>query len=160
MPNPIPVFDHNLVLPPHMGDPVNRAQLSPYPCTTLDLCQRLGTSPERRAILAKFQDFRDRLRSEGLTNGFQPSWRTLKRGTAGLRTTLMWSRFTGDTTIRSTPFLSGDFRRWRTQRCPRQTSRSTIILSMPVSIPNSLWIKPATGFSFSPTTGWECGRAC
>lgn len=71
MPNPIPVFDHNLVLPPHLGDPVNCAQLSPYPCTTLDLCERLGTSPERRAILAKFLDFRDRLRREGLTNGFQ-----------------------------------------------------------------------------------------
>ena len=54
MPNPIPVFDHNLVLPPHLGDPVDRAQLSPYPCTTLDLCQRLGTTPERRAIIGKF----------------------------------------------------------------------------------------------------------
>ncbi len=68
---PIPVFDHNLVLPPHLGDPVQYAQLSPYPCTTLDLCQRLGTTPERRAILGKFLDFRERLCSEGLTNGFQ-----------------------------------------------------------------------------------------
>src|SRR5438552_1910212 len=71
MPNPIPVFDHNLVLPPHLGDPVTSSQLSPYPCTTLDLCQRLGTTPERCAILGKFLDFRDRPRSEGLTNGFQ-----------------------------------------------------------------------------------------
>jgi hypothetical protein len=71
MPNPIPAFDHNLVLPPHLGDPVNRGQLSPYPCTTLDLCQRLGINAERRAILGKFLDFRDRLRVEGLTNGFQ-----------------------------------------------------------------------------------------
>lgn len=71
MSNPIPNFDHNLVLPPHLGNPVNRGQLSPYPCTTLDLCQRLGTSPERRAILGKFLDFRKRLRGEGLTNGFQ-----------------------------------------------------------------------------------------
>lgn len=71
MPNPIPVFDHNLVLPPHLGDPVNRGQLSPYPCTTVDLCQRLGTTPERRVILGKFLDFRERLRSEGLRNGFQ-----------------------------------------------------------------------------------------
>ena len=71
MPNPIPVFDHNLVLPPHLGDPVDSGQLSPYPCTTLDLCQRLGTTPERRAILGKFLDFRERLRGEGLTNGFQ-----------------------------------------------------------------------------------------
>jgi hypothetical protein len=71
VPNPIPNFDHNLVLPPHLGDPVDHGQLSPYPCTTLDLCQRLGTTPERRVILGKYLDFRERLRSEGLTNGFQ-----------------------------------------------------------------------------------------
>ncbi len=71
MPNPIPAFDHNLVLPPHLGDPTNPGELSPYPCTTLDLCQRFGTSPERRAILQGLLNFRDRLRSEGLTNGFQ-----------------------------------------------------------------------------------------
>jgi hypothetical protein len=69
--NPIPEFDHNLVLPPHLGDPTNRSHLSPYPCTTLDLCQRLGTTPERREILSRFLDFRDRLRNEGLKNGFQ-----------------------------------------------------------------------------------------
>jgi hypothetical protein len=71
MANPIPQFDHNLVLPPHLGDPTNPLQLSPYPCTTLDLCQRFGTTAPRRAILGKFLDFRDRLRSEGLTSGFQ-----------------------------------------------------------------------------------------
>jgi len=71
MPNPIPAFDHNLVLPPHLGDPVNSGQLSPYPCTTLDLCQRFGTTAERRTILGKFLDFRARLSGEGLTNGFQ-----------------------------------------------------------------------------------------
>lgn len=71
MPNPIPAFDHNLVLPPHLGDPVSPGQLSPYPCTTLDLCQRLGTTAKRRAILGKFLDFRDRLSAEGLRNGFQ-----------------------------------------------------------------------------------------
>ena len=71
MPNPIPDFDHNLVLPPHLGDPVNPGHLSPYPCTAVDLCQRFGTTAERRAILGKFLDFRERLRGEGLTNGFQ-----------------------------------------------------------------------------------------
>src|ERR1700722_6227995 len=71
MPNPIPNFDHNLVIPPHVGDPVSRDQLSPYPCTTVDLCQRLGTTVERRNILGKFLDFRERLRGESLTNGFQ-----------------------------------------------------------------------------------------
>jgi len=63
----IPDFDHNLVLPPHLGDPVDRKQLSPYRCTTIDLCQKLGTSPERRAILLHFLDFRERLRASGMT---------------------------------------------------------------------------------------------
>lgn len=68
---PIPAFDHNLVLPPHLGDPVNLSHLSPYPCTTADLCRRFGATAERRAILRKFLDFRERLRVEGLTTGFQ-----------------------------------------------------------------------------------------
>ncbi len=68
---PIPAYDHNLVIPPHLGDPVNSGELSPYPCTTLELCQRFGITAERRTILGKFLDFRDRLRAEGLTNGFQ-----------------------------------------------------------------------------------------
>ena len=33
MGNPIPSFDHNHVLPPHLGGPTRREQLSPYPCT-------------------------------------------------------------------------------------------------------------------------------
>lgn len=71
MANPIPQFDHNLVLPPHIGEPVDPGQLSPYPCSTLDLCRRFGTSPERKAILSGYLDFRERLRAEGLKNGFQ-----------------------------------------------------------------------------------------
>ncbi len=71
MSNPIPPFDHNMVLPPHLGDPTELTHLSPYPCTTPDLCERLGTSPERRLILRQFLDFRERLRNEGLTTGFQ-----------------------------------------------------------------------------------------
>lgn len=68
---PIPSFDHNHVLPPHLGDPISASQLSPYSCTTLELCERLGSSPARKAILSKFLDFRDRLRTEGLITGFQ-----------------------------------------------------------------------------------------
>ena len=71
MPNPIPAFDPNLVLPPHLGDPTRPDHMSPYPCTTLDLCVRFGTTLERREILSKFLDFRDRLRGQGLANGFQ-----------------------------------------------------------------------------------------
>ncbi len=68
MANPIPDFDHNLVLPPHLGDPRDRKQLSPYPCTTVDLCQKLGTSPERRQILVRFLDFREQLRAAGMAD--------------------------------------------------------------------------------------------
>lgn len=71
MSNPIPRFDHNLVLPPHLGDPTQRTHLSPYPCTTLDLCERFGTTPERKRILGRFLDFRERLQNEGLFTGFQ-----------------------------------------------------------------------------------------
>ncbi len=70
-PMPIPVFDHNRVLPPHLGNPTFPGQLSPYPCTSLELCQALGTSPDRRVILGRFLDFRERLWNEGLKNGFQ-----------------------------------------------------------------------------------------
>ncbi len=68
---PIPPFDHNLVLPPHLGNPTQPSELSPYPCTTVELCQQLGTSLARRRILELFLNFRERLVSEGLTNGFQ-----------------------------------------------------------------------------------------
>jgi hypothetical protein len=37
---PIPPFDLNLVLPPHLGDPTVLDELSPYPCTTVELCAR------------------------------------------------------------------------------------------------------------------------
>ncbi len=71
MTNSIPAFDHNLVLPQNMGNPTAREQLSPYPCTTVDLCQRFGISNERRRLLVGFLDFRAELRRHGLVNGFQ-----------------------------------------------------------------------------------------
>jgi hypothetical protein len=71
MPNPIPAFDHNLVLPPHLGSPANPNEVSPYACTTLELCERFATSPERIAILTGFLDFRERLSQSGLITGFQ-----------------------------------------------------------------------------------------
>lgn len=68
----IPAFDHNHVLPPYMGSPTRSDQLSPYPCTTLELVQHFATSPERKKILRGFLEFRKRLRSEGLNdNAFQ-----------------------------------------------------------------------------------------
>ncbi|MFN7653115.1 MAG: DUF6932 family protein [Cyclobacteriaceae bacterium] len=68
---PIPPFDHNHVLPPHVGDPRLPNELSPYPCTTLELCQRFATSVERKEILLNFLRFRSILRSHNLSNGFQ-----------------------------------------------------------------------------------------
>ncbi|GHC54365.1 DUF6932 family protein [Roseibacillus persicicus] len=67
----IPDFDHNLVLPPHLGSPVQFSDLSPYPCSTVELVDKFATSPERKAILDGFLKFRERLRTEGLRQGFQ-----------------------------------------------------------------------------------------
>lgn len=71
MTNSIPSFDHNLVLPPHKGSPAVKSDLSPYPCTSLELCQRFATSAERIAILDGFLHFREKLQSLGLHQGFQ-----------------------------------------------------------------------------------------
>ena len=68
---PIPPFNSNHVLPPHAGDPRQRDQLSPFPCTSLDLCQRFATSPERRGILGGFLRFRELLGRAGFQEGFQ-----------------------------------------------------------------------------------------
>lgn len=68
---PVPAFDHNSVLPPHLGNPAIPAHLSPYPATTVELCQTLGTTPERRVILERFLQFRAQLTAAGLVNGFQ-----------------------------------------------------------------------------------------
>ncbi len=62
----IPDFDHNLVLPPHLGDPTASGELSPYPCTTVELVEKFNTSPERHKILSGFLQFRQQLRKEGL----------------------------------------------------------------------------------------------
>lgn len=71
MSNPIPDFDHNGVIPPHRGDPREPTDLSPYSCTSRDLCERFATSPERVKILTGFLEFRERLESLGLHTGYQ-----------------------------------------------------------------------------------------
>lgn len=68
---PIPDFDHYLVIPPHLGNPTLPDELSPYKCSTLELCKKFATSPPRQKILRGLLDFRQNLRSRGLTNGFQ-----------------------------------------------------------------------------------------
>jgi hypothetical protein len=69
--NVIPNFDHNHVIPPHLGDPTLSNHLSPYNCSTLQLCQRFATSLERIEILKGLLNFRERMRQEGITSGFQ-----------------------------------------------------------------------------------------
>lgn len=68
---PIPDFDHNHVIPPHVGDPSNRSDVSPFECTTFELCQKFSTSKERIEILQKFLDFRKRTVNSGIKVGFQ-----------------------------------------------------------------------------------------
>ena len=68
---PIPDFDHNHVLPPHLGNPIVHSELSPYPCTILELCAKFSTSPQRIAILKNFVQFRQKMTLNGVLFGFQ-----------------------------------------------------------------------------------------
>lgn len=68
---PIPNFDHNDVLPPHLGDPRKRDELTPFPATSEEVCLRFGTSAERTAILTGWLGFRKELTALGITDGFQ-----------------------------------------------------------------------------------------
>lgn len=57
---PIPAFDSLLnVLPPHLGNPNHRKDVSPYHCSVMELCERYGTSGPRRHLLTGFLDFRE-----------------------------------------------------------------------------------------------------
>jgi hypothetical protein len=67
----IPKFDHNNVLPPHLGNPSLPSDLSPYECSTIEVCERFSTSKERIAILKGLIEFRIRLNEKGVINGFQ-----------------------------------------------------------------------------------------
>ena len=68
---PIPVFDYNGVLPPHLGNPAILGDLSPYRTTTPELCGRFGNTPERRAILRGLLELRAAFHANGLVEGFQ-----------------------------------------------------------------------------------------
>jgi hypothetical protein len=68
---PIPDFDHNYVLPPHVGSPTDPGQISPYAATTLELALKFGTSPARKTILYKYLNFRSELKKHNLNNGYQ-----------------------------------------------------------------------------------------
>lgn len=67
----IPDFDHNNVIPPHLGNPAVMTDLSPYPCNSLEICQKLGTTKERVEILKGLIVFRQRMMENGIVDGFQ-----------------------------------------------------------------------------------------
>lgn len=68
----IPSMNASSVLPPFIGaDPTNRARMSPYPVTMLDVVQRFGTSLERAAILRGLISYRNALRGIGVVDGHQ-----------------------------------------------------------------------------------------
>lgn len=67
----IPDFDSNSVIPPHLGDPTRSSQVSPYRCTSVELCDRFSTSAERVKILGGFLKLRAELRRHGMVEGFQ-----------------------------------------------------------------------------------------
>src|ERR1039457_5761509 len=66
-PMPVPDFNSSDVLPPHLGDPRLRSELSPFPATVLAICQKqkLSNSDERRKILNGWIQLRDLLRQLG-----------------------------------------------------------------------------------------------
>lgn len=68
---PVPDFDHNGVLPPHLGSPTRRELLSPYLVSALELCEKLGTSAERCEILLGLLELRRTLRILQFTDCFQ-----------------------------------------------------------------------------------------
>lgn len=68
---PIPTFDHNDVLPPHVGDVTQSANMSPYRVSSLEVAERFSTSPERATILLGWLDLRADLRRLNLGGGFQ-----------------------------------------------------------------------------------------
>lgn len=67
----IPPFDHNNVLPPHLGNPTDPTHLSPYSCTILELCHQFSTSANRIQILKNFIVFRQKMNFFGIIYGFQ-----------------------------------------------------------------------------------------
>lgn len=67
----IPDFDHNNVIPPHLGNPALMTDLSPYSCNTLELCQKLATTKERVEILKGLILFRQKMTQNAIIDGFQ-----------------------------------------------------------------------------------------
>ena len=67
----IPPFDHNHVIPPHLGNPTKLDEVSPYACDIMEFCQHFATSKERIEILIGLVNFRLRMIQHGILIGFQ-----------------------------------------------------------------------------------------
>jgi hypothetical protein len=68
----IPKLNTSGVLPPFIGeDATEPAGTSPYHCSMSQLCERFGSTPERRAILEGLLRFRSEMRAAGITSGWQ-----------------------------------------------------------------------------------------
>jgi uncharacterized protein DUF6932 len=69
---PIPDFNADLILPSYLGTKDEKRPLSPYECSTRELCDKLGTTTERRKLLTWLLDVRERIVKESRgTTGFQ-----------------------------------------------------------------------------------------
>lgn len=68
---PIPDFDHNNVIPPHLGNPTEPDKISPYKADILEFCHKFATSPQRIEILKGFVNFRLEANKNGILCGFQ-----------------------------------------------------------------------------------------
>jgi hypothetical protein len=69
----IPAFNSSGVLPPFVlpGGVTDPNSTAPYKIELVEMVDRFGTSPERKTILRGLIDYRNLLRSIGITNGFQ-----------------------------------------------------------------------------------------
>ncbi|MEN0095860.1 MAG: hypothetical protein AAGB30_10780 [Pedobacter sp.] len=68
---PIPVFDHNHVLPPHLGNPAEITHISPYECTIEEVCTHFAITTQRIEILKGLVSFRLKMTAKGIISGFQ-----------------------------------------------------------------------------------------
>ncbi|HDZ3733793.1 TPA: hypothetical protein RSW61_005486 [Vibrio harveyi] len=68
----IPKFEESGVLPPFVGDgPTKPATQAPYKVSLEAFVEHFATSKERTEILVGFLQYRSKLKSLGVTNGFQ-----------------------------------------------------------------------------------------
>lgn len=69
----IPSINSSGVLPPFLPgvEPTNSAAMAPYRASITELASEFATTPERVAILKGLLDFRGKMRSAGIDQGFQ-----------------------------------------------------------------------------------------